>query len=245
MREFSLLQEANVTNVYVVPSHATPLKWFGVLFVHEGIFQGSVFRFRIFVPPEYPDSRETPTLVFDTPDPPFHPLVDQRGRLNTDLMYPEWNPRINKIWQLVLYLKRIFLTIEKDIESLKHVILNRDLDHQNHHPLHDFPGYNLEAVKLYYDDIEGFFSRIRREAADSRERVFEDPMDVDDRNAIIFGPWNPEIHESIRRSMLLTGRAIIEDMRDEKKARQENGHEEAIMLLDTSCYYTKEKRTNK
>jgi hypothetical protein len=55
LAEFNLLQKQKVPGVYVIPSADSPLCWFGVMFVRQGIYQEGVFRFKLVIPENYPD----------------------------------------------------------------------------------------------------------------------------------------------------------------------------------------------
>ncbi|XP_076337564.1 AKT-interacting protein-like isoform X1 [Tachypleus tridentatus] len=55
MTEYVMLQRRRLPGVYVVPSAGSPLKWFGVLFIWQGHYQGGVFRFTLYMPHNYPD----------------------------------------------------------------------------------------------------------------------------------------------------------------------------------------------
>ncbi|XP_076341999.1 AKT-interacting protein-like isoform X3 [Tachypleus tridentatus] len=55
MTEHVMLQRRRLPGVYVVPSAGSPLKWFGVLFIWQGHYQGGVFRFTLYMPHNYPD----------------------------------------------------------------------------------------------------------------------------------------------------------------------------------------------
>lgn len=196
MREFVFLQEQSITNVYVVPSHGSPFIWFGVCFVHEGLFQGSIHRFNIEIPQEYPETKQSPIITFEDP-PPFHPLVNREGKLNFRHVFQEWNPSNNKIHQLVRFLKSIFVTVKDDIEAVKTLFFEEGNDHQKE-------DYNLEVVRLYMDDHDAFLARVAQSVEDSITKIYEFESPTQDMNAIVFGPWNPEIHEETRR-MILSG----------------------------------------
>jgi hypothetical protein len=106
---------------------------------------------------------------------------------------------VHKIWQLVLFVKKIFFSLESDI----HLIRDHQVNKTANTKLTDC---NQEAVRLFFEDYEGFESRVMDSVQQSRARVYETPVDAEDRNAILFGPWNPETHESARRAFL-TGRS--------------------------------------
>ncbi|PRD28153.1 UNVERIFIED_CONTAM: AKT-interacting protein [Trichonephila clavipes] len=61
--EYLLLQKQFLSGVYVIPSAGSPLKWFGVIFIRQGLYQGGVFRFTLYVPDNYPDC-ECPVRIF-------------------------------------------------------------------------------------------------------------------------------------------------------------------------------------
>ncbi|UYV81215.1 AKTIP [Cordylochernes scorpioides] len=73
MSEYVLLHKQRLSGVYVVPGARTPLKWYGVLFIRQGLYVGGVFKFVLHIPENYPDCDCPPTLVFDPPRvPPSH-----------------------------------------------------------------------------------------------------------------------------------------------------------------------------
>ncbi|XP_076342001.1 protein AKTIP homolog isoform X4 [Tachypleus tridentatus] len=73
MTEHVMLQRRRLPGVYVVPSAGSPLKWFGVLFIWQGHYQGGVFRFTLYMPHNYPDG-DCPLIVFEPSV--FHPLIN-------------------------------------------------------------------------------------------------------------------------------------------------------------------------
>lgn len=167
-----------------------------MLFVHDGLFQGAIFRFTVRIPAKFSSCPDAPELAFDPV--PFHPLVRSKsGLLNTSIQFPVWDANINKIWQLILYAKKIFYSVEADIEQLK----DRLVKHSAKQILRS-DDYNYDTVRLFYEDYEGFQAKISENVQESRVKVYEPPADADDRNAILFGPWNPETHEATRRAFL-------------------------------------------
>ena len=73
MAEYNLLRKQKLPGIYVIPSAKTPLRWFGVLFIRQGLYQEGVFRFQVHIPDNYPDG-DCPKVVFDSQV--FHPAVD-------------------------------------------------------------------------------------------------------------------------------------------------------------------------
>lgn len=172
-----------------------------MLFIHDGPFQGGIFRFIVKIPAKFPGA-DVPELAFDPI--PCHPLVlPKTGVLNTSIQFPVWDEKTNKIWQLILYAKKIFYSVEADIEHVKDVLVKKRAT--NNLRSDDF---NFESVRLFYDDYEGWQARILENVQESRVKVYEPPVDADDQNAIIFGPWNPAIHEETRKAFLAGGRSL-------------------------------------
>merc|ERR1719150_3581933 len=73
LAEYNLLRKQKLPGVYVIPSTHTPLCWYGILFIRQGIYQEGIFRFKIVIPENYPDG-DCPRFIFQHPV--FHPLVD-------------------------------------------------------------------------------------------------------------------------------------------------------------------------
>ncbi|WVN88355.1 uncharacterized protein L203_103561 [Cryptococcus depauperatus CBS 7841] len=93
--------------IYLVPSEETLLKWHGVFFVHRGPYKGSVLRFTLVFPQDYPQSAPTVRFSSDV----FHPMIDSK----TKIWYPrgrltQWRPRADHIPQLLYSLKASFKT---------------------------------------------------------------------------------------------------------------------------------------
>ena len=243
----ALFQEEKITNVYISPSHSSPFKWFGVIFVHQHPYHGAILRFTIHIPHNFP-SPEIPKVIFEQK--PFHPLIDQKtGLLCTSIEFPEWNPSVTPIWKLISYIKSIFKDVEKQIESLKQILDSGSSFGSSFSSTSSVPtatveekksksedqnsllgeetnssaskseeqmirtGINTEAIKMFTQDKSCFQFKVAEVVVKSRANVYEPPNDANDQNAIIFGPFIPEIHEEIRQNQLLAGRPtrIYED----------------------------------
>ncbi|XP_050707812.1 AKT-interacting protein-like isoform X3 [Eriocheir sinensis] len=173
LAEYNLLQKQRVSGVYVVPSGKTPLVWFGVIFIRQGIYQEGIFRFNLHIPENYPDG-DVPTVVFETPV--FHPLVSpdtrqldiRRGFAN------KWRRNVNHLWHVLLYVRRCFYKIETS------------------HPL------NPEAAVLYDSDNEMFQLRVRSCVEESKRAVLDPPSAAAaDPHAIVFSPFQPAVHDPV------------------------------------------------
>lgn len=100
-----------------------------------------------------------------------------------------WKTNINQLWQVISYARRIFYKIEESIETA----LN---------PSNATLNINVEAAKLYKENFDIFQAKVATSLAACNEKLFDPPKDADDKNSIIFGPWNPDVHESLRRKLI-------------------------------------------
>ena len=166
-------------------------------------------------------------ITFEQPI-PYHPLVDPAsGRLLTTKAFPDWNPDVNKIWQVLLLTKSIFFSLEKEIESFKspiNVSSDNTLNESNNQFDFDVAKVlNGDAIRLYFNDYEKFQAKVSSIVQESRCRIYEPPVDSEDRNAIVFGPWNPQIHEVIRSEQLLQKKQL-EQIKQTSTSSSTNGH---------------------
>lgn len=175
LAEYNLLQKQRVSGVYVVPSGKSPLVWFGVIFIRQGIYQEGIFRFNLHIPENYPDG-DVPTVVFETSV--FHPLIDPETR-ELDIkrgFANKWRRNVNHLWHVLLYIRRCFYKIETS------------------HPL------NPEAAVLYDSDNEMFLLRVQECVGKSKVSIY-DPPAVSDPHAIVFSPYQPAVHDPVREEL--------------------------------------------
>jgi len=173
MAEYNLLRKQKLPGIYVIPSAKTPLRWFGVLFIRQGLYQEGVFRFQVHIPDNYPDG-DCPKVVFDSQV--FHPAVDPSSHeLNVRQGFHKWRRNINHIWQLLLYTRRIFYKIDTT------------------------NALNVEAAALYESDMDVFKSRTQDCVMDWKERLFT--MTSDDPHYMKFSVFEEEIHGPVRQAM--------------------------------------------
>ncbi|XP_076111269.1 AKT-interacting protein homolog A-like isoform X2 [Mytilus galloprovincialis] len=175
MAEYKLLMQQKIPGCYLMPSALSPLIWYGILFMRQGLYQEGVFRFKLTIPDNFPDG-ECPSLVFDFPV--FHPLVDpSTGELDVKRAFPKWRKNNNHVWQVLLYSRRCFYKI--DTKS----------------------PWNPEASVLYEEDTDLFKKKVSETVAVSKEKSKE-PVKSDDPHTIRYTPWDPNIHEDARKQMI-------------------------------------------
>jgi len=122
------------TGVYVTPSTESVLIWDAVLFVHKGDYAGSVFKFVMTFPNNYPDRPPTVRFVTDV----FHPLVaSQTGMLNLTARFRPWRPKEHHVHDILYFVKTAF----------KERALGK---------LNEMDVVNKEAFKLYTENRSSF-----------------------------------------------------------------------------------------
>lgn len=184
MSEYNLLRKQRLPGLYVVPSAKTPLHWFGVLFIRQGIYQEGVFKFDLNIPENYPDG-DCPKLTF-TP-PVFHPMVNPlTGELEVQRTFSKWRRSSNHIWQVLLFARRVFYRIDTA------------------EPL------NEEAATLYDKDLESFKVKVHECVQSIKEHLY-DPCDSDDDHAIAFSPWEETVHGNVKLSILNNRKKLEEN----------------------------------
>lgn len=177
MAEYNMIQRQKISGVYVVPSAKSALVWNGVVFVRQGLYQDGVFRFSIEFAASFPDS-DCPSVVFRPVI--YHPNVDpESGSLDVKRVFAKWRRNINHVWQVLLFVRRIFLKLEtKD-------------------------ALNTEAAELYESDCQSFQRHVSECVAVSRQTVYNDP-DPDDAHAIRFSQWDEAVHSSAKQQLSST-----------------------------------------
>ncbi|CAG2102882.1 unnamed protein product [Medioppia subpectinata] len=185
MREFVLYRNQNMCHIYVVPSHSSTFVWFGVMFVHKGLYRGIVLRFHVLIPNAFPTT-EIPKIVFDAI--PFHPLINPlSGELNTSLAFTEWKSSVNNVWEVIDYANRVFNCFDLTDCLPNESLLSCDM-------------FNTQAVDLYRENMDGFRLKVTQTIRQCNQKINE--YNTDDSNAIIFGPFDADIHQELQRKLL-------------------------------------------
>jgi len=196
LAEYNELRKQKLPGVYVIPSAKSALHWHGVLFVRQGLYQEGIFRFSVQIPESYPDG-ESPRVIFDPPV--FHPVIDpDTGELDVKRAIHKWRRNVHKIWQVLLYTRRIFFKIDTK------------------NPL------NAQAAKLYEQDIEMFKKKVTETVSLSKARLY-DPLDVDDPHAIMFSPYDDNLHDDYKSQMFKDKCQIGPEEEEKSKNAQVSG----------------------
>ncbi|KAH8323575.1 hypothetical protein KR074_003163 [Drosophila pseudoananassae] len=177
LAEYRLVQD-QLKNIYAIPSYASGLHWFGVIFVHSGIYAGSMFRFSILLPENFPDDTILPTVIFNAAV--FHPHICPHSKsLDLGPCFKEWCKDQHHIWHLLRYIQAVFADPEGSICTGKSpsgdlVVL----DEAN----------NMEALNMLAKSRPDFIKRIQELAISSRRHMYDKPM-IDDPHYIIVEPY--------------------------------------------------------
>lgn len=276
VQENILLQNERITQLYVIQSEQNPYLWFGVLFVDSGIYRGAVIRFTMFIEDSYPDC-PCPKIVFDPI--PYHPLVNpMTGELDTKNAFPDWNSNSRKLFELLLFVKRVIRQADEYIVQVKDLIfqsrkedellavqqptrnqvINQQMSSTTKNPPNDNDNddddnndtlrshdenvidkgvvidstatkqqrmshtgfqsdeklanlftwlhHTLDFIETYENDKMEFNRRIQEFKEKCYEQLLDRPAICgDDGNALVFTPWDAEVHEPMR-TCILSGR---------------------------------------
>ncbi|RUS22627.1 hypothetical protein BC937DRAFT_88233 [Endogone sp. FLAS-F59071] len=145
MIEFTNLRNPNhcPLGVYVMPAQDNLNTWFGSLFVHKGYYRNGVFKFRISIPPEYPERAPTVDFLTDM----FHPLVDQKGGFNMGQQFPAWRPHQDYIFHVLHYIKNAFKKVVLD-NLLEKYAKNKEAYRMYHNEPHIFANLAQQCAQL-------------------------------------------------------------------------------------------------
>nr|CAB3220848.1 ubiquitin-conjugating enzyme E2 11-like [Phallusia mammillata] len=175
MAEYNLLQKQSLPGMYIIPSAKSPLLWFGVIFVRQGLYQSGIFKFCVSIPPTYPDG-ECPQILFNCA--PFHPLIEPNtGKLDVQRAFPTWRRNVNHIWNILLYTRRIFYKIDTQ------------------RPL------NPEAAVLYENKLTLFKNRVMETIEKNKKNLYDSPS-TNDPHEIYFTCVIDTLHEQHKSAMV-------------------------------------------
>lgn len=222
INENILIQNEKITQLYVIQSEQDPLEWSGVLFVDSGIYMGATVRFKILIDDSYPNCG-CPKVFFDPV--PFHPLIEPHtGELDTKNALPDWISTTHKLYQLLLFVKRVIrdaaLYIDQIRTLINHLQLRPDesdnetysndryrhiTDH-NLDKLNDvlvWPTHTLNFLDIYENNQDEFKLRVENFKSQCCQQLYEHTNFMgNDRNTLAFTDWNPNIHEKVRECIL-------------------------------------------
>jgi len=72
--ELKHLQKFCHAGIYIIPQSDNIKIWYGVIFPREGIYKDGIFKYKIIIPTEYPNSPPQVKFVSRV----FHPLINPK-----------------------------------------------------------------------------------------------------------------------------------------------------------------------
>lgn len=178
--EYALLAELNLVRrqkpggVFVVPSSASALIWFGIIFVRQGHYEGGAFKFTLYIPDTFPDC-DCPTVIFESP--PFHPMISATtGEFDSKKSFPKWRKGTHHLWQLLLCIRRSFFQFDSS------------------------DPFNPEAASLFDKDPNLFNHKAGESVKTANSHIFDAPASCD-QHALVFHQISQEQFESLKEDM--------------------------------------------
>ncbi|XP_068146725.1 protein crossbronx-like [Drosophila tropicalis] len=182
--EYKLIKQAELKNIYALPSYASGLHWFGVIFIHSGIYAESMFRFSILLPDNFPEDVSLPTVIFQTEV--FHPhICPVTKSLDLTPCFREWKKDQHHIWQILKYIQAIF----SDPEGSVCVTETPSGDTVTLNEVH-----NREALNLLSKNRMEYIKRVEESIVFSRKHMYDKPP-TNDAHYIVFEPYSADRHE--------------------------------------------------
>ncbi|KAL7736710.1 hypothetical protein ACLKA6_015569 [Drosophila palustris] len=175
LAEYKMIESEKLSGIYVIPSYANSLQWFGVFFGRQGFYESGVFRFSILLPDRFPDDKSVPAIIFQHNV--AHPLVcPYTYSLDISHAFPEWRCGEDHLWQILKYMQAIFAD---PLESIRNITIN-DLS-------------NVEAAKLLGNNRDAFASLVQESIAESKSHIYDTPP-TEDPHYIIFEKFQADLH---------------------------------------------------
>uniref|UniRef100_A0A5S6Q8Q9 UBIQUITIN_CONJUGAT_2 domain-containing protein n=1 Tax=Trichuris muris TaxID=70415 RepID=A0A5S6Q8Q9_TRIMR len=172
--EFALFIREKLQSVYCIPSASCSTKWNGLIFVGRGPYQGGIFRFQLTLPALFPHVTYPFNLKFTSSV--YHPAVNQAtGDIDANLL------KFTCVDQCHAY---------KVISYAKEILEETDI-------LHFTNCVSSHICTEYASNQEAFFNNVFNCVRQSREAIF-DILPYDSHN-ISFTPWNPTLHDALRK----------------------------------------------
>ncbi|KAH8355342.1 hypothetical protein KR093_011262, partial [Drosophila rubida] len=183
--EYQLIEQMQLKSIYAIPSCASAVLWFGVIFIHSGLYADGVFRFSILLPDLYPDAVSLPTVIFQKDI--FHPHICPISHsLDLTPLFQFWNKDEHHIWHILKYIQLVFA----DPEGSVCMGLST-----NGEPIPLTDVNNMEAMRLLSHSRVEYAQRLKPCIAWNLEHMFDTPP-IKDPHYIIFKRYQPEVHQA-------------------------------------------------
>ncbi|KAH8418356.1 hypothetical protein KR222_003060 [Zaprionus bogoriensis] len=181
LAEYEMIEQMHLKGIYVIPSYSSALLWFGVVFIHSGLYADSVFRFSLLLPDNFPDGSSLPTVIFQYAT--FHPhICPVSHSLDLTPFFTEWNKDEHHIWQILKTIQLVFADPEGSVCV------------GENYPQNEV--YNAEALRLLLNNRVDYAMRAKASSAHSLEHLFDEPK-MTDPHYIVFERYIPAKHQAI------------------------------------------------
>ncbi|KAH8389900.1 hypothetical protein KR200_003614 [Drosophila serrata] len=210
LAEYKMIESEKFSGIYVIPSYANSLHWFGVFFGRQGFYAESVFRFSILLPDRFPDDKSLPTVIFQQDV--LHPHVcPYTHSLDISHAFQEWRCGEDHLWQLLKYMQAIF---SDPVDSIRGIEADKLK--------------NNEAADLLMTNREEFAVRVLENIKESKARVYDAPP-TEDPHYIVFEKFQTDVHGP-----------VLERIKAGKSKQLETASQQANGGLATGLSWVKE-----
>lgn len=183
-KEFQYITEHPINGIYVFPSIKSLQIWYGVIFIHEGLFAEGIFHFKVILNDDYPYSK--PSIRFTSNV--FHPRISQHGMLNIDVGHSRW--KTCKHW------------VHEALNFTRHCLCNIDT--------FNFDGDIESRANEDTNNTDDYKARTRSCVLESLLEFEERETNASQTEFETDNPFNckllsPRINSSLKRNILLKG----------------------------------------
>ncbi|EDW32576.1 GL11711 [Drosophila persimilis] len=190
LAEYQLIEQEQLKNIYVIPSYASALHWFGVIFIHSGFYAGSMFRFSIILPDNFPNGTSLPTIIFTTTC--YHPHIrPQTQSLDLAPFFTGWRKDHYHVWHLLKYIQAIFADPEGSISATVTPSGDRVCLEE---------AYNMDALAMLSNDRVAFIKKVQELALFTKKHMYDKPTS-NDPHYIVIEPFCSERHTKIMEQL--------------------------------------------
>ncbi|XP_030387246.1 protein crossbronx [Scaptodrosophila lebanonensis] len=176
LAEYKMVKSEKLSGVYVIPSYANSLQWFGVFF-GRGFYADSVFRFSILLPDRFPDDKSVLSIIFQHNV--VHPHVCPfTHSLDISCAFPEWRTGEDHIWQVLKYMQTIFAD---PVESIRNVTVELN---------------NAEAAEILTHNRGEYAACVKQCIEENKAHIYDMPP-TQDPHYIVFEKFLPEVHGAV------------------------------------------------
>ncbi|XP_017864823.1 PREDICTED: protein crossbronx-like [Drosophila arizonae] len=186
LAEYEMIEQKKLRGIYAIPSYSSVLLWFGVIFIHSGMYSESAFRFSILLPDNFPDESCLPTVIFQKDI--FHPHICPISHsLDLSPVFKDWHKDQHHIWHILKYIQAIFADPEGSVCNT-----------HNGEPIPLTDVNNMEAMRLLANNRVDFALRAKASIVWSWKHMFDKPP-INDPHYIIFERYRPEKHQAMMK----------------------------------------------